>query len=31
SMAQLAEGTRFPAGLLRSVERAENDEYFEEI
>ncbi|MCG2754247.1 MAG: methylenetetrahydrofolate reductase [NAD(P)H] [Desulfobacteraceae bacterium] len=30
-MAELAEGTRFPAGLLRSVARAENDEYFEKI
>ncbi|HUV49505.1 MAG TPA: methylenetetrahydrofolate reductase [NAD(P)H] [Anaerolineae bacterium] len=30
-MAQLAEGTRFPAGLLRSVERAKTDEYFEEV
>lgn len=30
-MAQLAEGTRFPAGLSRSVARAENDEYFENI
>ncbi len=30
-MAQLAEGARFPAGLLRSVARAENDEYFKEV
>jgi methylenetetrahydrofolate reductase (NADPH) len=30
-MAELAEGARFPAGLLRSVARAENDEYFEEV
>ncbi len=30
-MAQLAEGARFPAGLLRSVARAKNDEYFEEV
>ncbi len=30
-MAELAGGTRFPAGLLRSVARAENDKYFEEI
>jgi len=30
-MAQLAEGARFPAGLLRSAARAENDEYFEEV
>ena len=30
-MAQLAEGARFPAGLLRSVARAKNDEYFEKV
>ena len=30
-MAELAGGARFPAGLLRSVARAENDKYFEEI
>ncbi len=30
-MAQLAEGTRFPAGLLRSVARAKNDEYFKKV
>ena len=30
-MAQLAEGARFPADLLRSVARAENDEYFKEV
>jgi len=30
-MAELAEGARFPAGLLRSVARAENDEYFEKV
>jgi methylenetetrahydrofolate reductase (NADPH) len=30
-MAQLAEGAHFPADLLRSVARAENDEYFEEV
>ena len=30
-MAQLAEGASFPADLLRSVARAENDEYFEEV
>ena len=30
-MAELAEGARFPACFLRSVARAENDEYFEEI
>ncbi|MDI6687983.1 MAG: methylenetetrahydrofolate reductase [NAD(P)H] [Desulfobacterales bacterium] len=30
-MAQLAEGACFPAGLLRSVARAKNDEYFEEV
>ncbi|MEA3415563.1 MAG: methylenetetrahydrofolate reductase [NAD(P)H] [Thermodesulfobacteriota bacterium] len=29
-MAELAGGARFPAGLLRSVARAENDKYFEE-
>lgn len=30
-LAELAEGARFPAVLLRSVARAENDEYFEEV
>jgi len=30
-MAELAEGARFPAGLLRSVARAKNDEYFEKV
>ncbi|MBC2696233.1 MAG: methylenetetrahydrofolate reductase [NAD(P)H] [Desulfobacteraceae bacterium] len=30
-MAELAEGACFPACLLRSVARAENDEYFEEV
>lgn len=30
-MAELAEGAHFPAGLLRSVARVKNDEYFENI
>ena len=29
-LAELAAGSRFPAGLLRSVAQAENDKYFEE-